>query len=403
MATVRNKAGGGRVDPHITHPKRFAAANPYSGFKNEYLPINFPGWDAIHEEEEEVVLPPWYEGAAYADLAAVADFNNDQYAITEVTLANVPTATAAELKVKRSATFAEWFAFVTTGTTSRTYTDASGVLKNDLAANQPRFTYINGKRQLRLENAGTNLILNSATVATQSVTVTATAYTLSFTGTGSITYSGTASGTLNGTGVNNRVKSTFTPTAGSLTLTVTGDVRMGQLETGSFATDYIPTTSSAVTRPIETARMSPLIEAILQRSAGSVVVRGRMDAGQTASGPRIVGGPSSGAVGFLGRSGSNLFTWSGSSLLQIAMGSNWDTSPFGIAFAFNAAGRVITGNGLTPVSDANAIGSRSEVYLGRGGHLVVSNEGYAHGHYDFVGISPERLSNAALQALAVAA
>jgi hypothetical protein len=67
---------------------------------------------------------------------------------------------------------------------------------------------------------------------------------LSFFGTGSVTLSGVATGTLNGTGANNRVSLTFTPTAGSLTLTVSGSVTLAQLEQSAFATDYIPNAST---------------------------------------------------------------------------------------------------------------------------------------------------------------
>lgn len=93
-----------------------------------------------------------------------------------------------------------------------------------------------------------NLLLQSETVATQNITVTAQAYTLSSWGTGSITLSGTGSGTLNGTGANDRVSLTFTPTAGTLTLTVTGSCTKGQTEAGTFASSYIPTTTASVTR-----------------------------------------------------------------------------------------------------------------------------------------------------------
>lgn len=63
-----------------------------------------------------------------------------------------------------------------------------------------------------------NLLVGTATLSTQSITTVAANYTLTFTGSGSITLSGTATGTYTaGT-------STFTATAGALTVTVTGTV-----------------------------------------------------------------------------------------------------------------------------------------------------------------------------------
>ena len=97
--------------------------------------------------------------------------------------------------------------------------------------------------------ARTNLLLQSAVVATQSITVAAVAHTLSFKGTGTITLSGvSAAGPLVGTGANDRVTLTFTPTAGSLTLTVSGSCTVGMVNLGAFAGPYIPTTTVAVAR-----------------------------------------------------------------------------------------------------------------------------------------------------------
>jgi hypothetical protein len=98
-----------------------------------------------------------------------------------------------------------------------------------------------------IEKCRTNLVLNSATLVTQNVTVVAAPYTLSIFGTGSVVLTGTGSGTLTGTGAANRVSLTFTPTAGTLTLTVAGSVTSAQLEIGDIATAYIPTTAAAVT------------------------------------------------------------------------------------------------------------------------------------------------------------
>jgi len=106
-----------------------------------------------------------------------------------------------------------------------------------------------------------NLLLNSATLVTQNVTtINAQPYTLSFFGSGTVTLSGTSTaGPLIGVDAVTRVSLTFTPTAGTLTLTVTGSVTSAQLTQGNVPGDYRETTSAAL--PILYADQNGIVRA----------------------------------------------------------------------------------------------------------------------------------------------
>ena len=126
--------------------------------------------------------------------------------------------------------------------------------------------------------ARTNLLLNTAALSTQSVTVTAAAHTLSFTGTGTVTLSGASTGGPligTGTGEDNRVDLTFTPTAGTLTLTVSGTVSNAQLEAASTPSSYIPTSGASATRAAQTLAIPPAAFS-WNNSAVSIQMDGRM-------------------------------------------------------------------------------------------------------------------------------
>ena len=128
-------------------------------------------------------------------------------------------------------------------TSNATRINEQGVIE-ELGAEIPRLDYsYSNCPVLLLEPTRTNLYLNSDTLVTQDVTTSAAEYTVSFYGTGGLAFSGSYTGELEGTGYNERVSLTFTASAGTLTTTVTGDVRNAQIEEG-YLTSYIPTTTA---------------------------------------------------------------------------------------------------------------------------------------------------------------
>ena len=129
-----------------------------------------------------------------------------------------------------------------------TRVNEQGIIEDVTETNLPRINYKNNDGSLLLEPQSTNLFLNSEILSTQDISTLNESHTVSFYGTGSITFSGTHTGTLTGTGINNRVTVTFTASSGTLTCTVSGSVKNAQIEKLSFATSYIPTIGSATTR-----------------------------------------------------------------------------------------------------------------------------------------------------------
>lgn len=432
---------------------------------------------------------PWWSAFRAVDgtLPAIVIDANAGRAALPVGLAagDVPGASLAQLTALREASIEECFAFSAASTTARWYVGSDGLWRNDRAADAIRYCWLNGKRQILLEDASTNLITQSATqtdaawsktnlgtlVANAAVAPTGTQIATlvpetsgsaarqlakgSFSVTSGISYtyvvivkyvgrawirmsldSATfgasnvawfniqtgALGTVQGS-TTASIRSlgsgwyaciytrAATATAGSALYLGLADVDGATTYTGDGSSGIylwnvdvkalpywdmpVVTAGATVTRAIETARFSPLVEAILQRSAATIRVCGQ-GLLAVASGPRIVGIANPAAL--LARSSGNVQTYDGTTTLTDAGATVPWSSAWGVAMGFDAAGRSVSGGG-TPATDANGPGTRSSAYLGRD-----SGAGpYAPARYDKVAIYPARVSDAALQAMARAA
>lgn len=324
---------------------------------------------------------PWWRAAKYlADgqyPSAIADYRNNRYML-----------------LGSAVPFSAIHAFTASSSgAARTYVGQDGLIKTDVAVDQPRFDWSTGLKRLLLENAATNLLLNSATLSTQSVTTSAQSYTLSFYGTGSVTLSGTATGTLNGVG-SGRVTLTVTATAGTLTATVTGTVSNAQIESGSFASSYIPTTSAAVTRAIETAQFTVPVFNALASPASTVLVQGGFAA------PALTGTIIGGALSqqqVQNNDAVSARSYNGSTAYNASFGTG-SMADYGIGLAADAAGSLLCGNGGTPVANAQLAQYATTAYLARGGIAPnASGPQYGNGGFNAVLIYTFKLSAAAIR------
>jgi len=306
-----------------------------------------------------------------------------------------------------------------TRSTTGTRVNSTGLIES-VAINTPRFDYnptTLAPLGLLVEESRTNLLLNSlingTNLATQTVTVSATAHTLSFYGTGTVTLSGVSTaGPLVGTGTYpNRVVLTFTPTAGSLTLTVTGTVQFANLEVGAFATSYIPTAASQVTRTADVATMTGTnFSDWYNQSQGAIYTQAdTYNLTASSRGIWAIGNP---ALGF--GSGEMMYAlYNASASGQISF-SSFDNGvqqasitpavtpvvnvPIRSVFAYGAANYAASVSASTATSGGGSVPTPTSMSIGS---LVSGWNGasqYLNGHVQQLNYYPQRIINAEVQA-----
>ncbi len=257
----------------------------------------------------------------------------------------------------------------------------------------PKFDYGAG---LRVWEQRRNDFLNSATGATQDVTVTATPYALSCFGSGTITLTGTSTaGPLTCAGaITGPIPSTsllFTPTAGTLHLVVSGSATYVNLEQGAYPSPRILTYGSAVTASADVVQYAGPLLALMRGTRASLIVETNKALGTYTF--------------QVGNASYALLQSYGSNALRTYFNCVFNSPAFNGTFAggivrsgvsYDGTTRTIVGNGGTPASGSCATSLGATQYLGYG-----LGSYYMNGYVTNVSAYNTALSPAKLQAKTV--
>jgi hypothetical protein len=293
-----------------------------------------------------------------------------------------------------------------TRASSATFIDSAGTLQT-AAVDVPRFDHnptTGESLGLLVEEQRTNLLLNTATLSTQSVTVTAVAHTLSFYGSGTVTLSGASTaGPAVGSGAfPARTTLTFTPSAGTLTLTVTGSVTSAQLEAGAFVTSYIPTTTAAATRSADVASITGAnFSSWYRQDEGTMFAEAKRDfAVPSGLFPRV--------YQIQGATGTNRVEqsyYTGGQVNFIATNGVTQAEWYPAYFIQNGvkSAQALAANNVAGVSNGVVTGTDTSVTLPTVQQIQIGAEGasinHLNGHIRRLTFFPQRLPNSTLQAI----
>lgn len=269
---------------------------------------------------------------------------------------------------------------------------------------------------LLIEEGRTNLFLNSllngTNLSTQTVTVAAAQYALSFYGTGTITLTGGFTGSLVGTGAFPiRSVLVFTSLAVPLVCTVTGTVQYAQLEATSNTyqgpTSLIPTAGTTVARAAESASMTGAnFSSWYNQPAGTFVTRAIPTGSFNELGAILFPCTTAGNNFFLIQKGDGTRVGAGTlwtaALATASLQANINTSA-GTAQAASGLALAAQANDVAFVFNGTVVGAATTVVMPAPDRLFIGSltgpAQWFNGHIAYINYYPRRIQNGQMQSL----